>query len=170
MLSPPEWIQRPSLTDSNFVRGEFVLFFIDWQHILKGGGTFLHLMGAVTSVCGELGQLQCICYLVLCTDLSSRGYFGIQHCSYHDDVIKWKHFPHYWPFVRGIHRPVMWSFNVFFDLCLYKRLSKQLWGWWCETLSCPLCRNPPTWKTRTCSSCIDNTMVADDLTLQGSRT
>ena len=21
----------------------------------------------------------------------------------HDDVIKWKHFPHYWPFVRGIH-------------------------------------------------------------------
>ena len=24
--------------------------------------------------------------------------------SSHDDVIKWKHFPHYWPFVRGIHR------------------------------------------------------------------
>ena len=22
----------------------------------------------------------------------------------HDDVIRWKHFPHYWPFVRGIHR------------------------------------------------------------------
>ena len=22
----------------------------------------------------------------------------------HDDVIKWNHFPHYWPFVRGIHR------------------------------------------------------------------
>ena len=24
---------------------------------------------------------------------------------WHDDVIKWKHFPRYWPFVRGIHRP-----------------------------------------------------------------
>ena len=24
--------------------------------------------------------------------------------SQHDDVIKWKHFPRYWPFVRGIHR------------------------------------------------------------------
>ena len=24
--------------------------------------------------------------------------------GYHDDVIKWKHFPRYWPFVRGIHR------------------------------------------------------------------
>ena len=23
----------------------------------------------------------------------------------HDDVIKWKHLPRYWPFVRGIHRP-----------------------------------------------------------------
>ena len=22
----------------------------------------------------------------------------------HDDVIKWKHYPRYWPFVRGIHR------------------------------------------------------------------
>ena len=28
-----------------------------------------------------------------------RAWIGI-----HDDVIKWKHFPRYWPFVRGIHR------------------------------------------------------------------
>ena len=28
----------------------------------------------------------------------------IYQCSFHDDVIKWKHFPRYWPFVRGIHR------------------------------------------------------------------
>ena len=25
-------------------------------------------------------------------------------CTEHDDVIQWKHFPRYWPFVRGIHR------------------------------------------------------------------
>ena len=24
--------------------------------------------------------------------------------NFHDDVIKWKHFPRYWSFVRGIHR------------------------------------------------------------------
>ena len=29
---------------------------------------------------------------------------AIQSRSGHDDVIKWKHFPRYWPFVRGIHR------------------------------------------------------------------
>ena len=28
--------------------------------------------------------------------------------EWHDDVIKWKHFPRYWPFVRGIHR---WPVN-----------------------------------------------------------
>ena len=27
-----------------------------------------------------------------------------QHLQYHDDVIKWKHFPRYLPFVQGIHQ------------------------------------------------------------------
>ena len=31
-------------------------------------------------------------------------------------------------------RPVTRSFDVFFDLRLYKRLTKQSWGWWFETL------------------------------------
>ena len=31
-------------------------------------------------------------------------YVPMQGNSTHDDVIKWKHFPRYWPFVRGIHR------------------------------------------------------------------
>ena len=30
--------------------------------------------------------------------------FEINHICERDDVIKWKHFPRYWPFVRGIHR------------------------------------------------------------------
>ena len=38
-------------------------------------------------------------------------------------------------------RPVTRSFAVFFDLCLNKRLSKERWGWWFETLSCPLWRD-----------------------------
>ena len=61
----------------------------------------------------------------------------------HDDVIKWKHFPRYWPFVRGIpaQRPVTRSFGVFFDLRLNYRSNKQSWGWWFETLSRPLWRH-----------------------------
>ena len=37
-------------------------------------------------------------------------------------------------------RPVTWSFDVFFDLRLNKRLSKQSAGWWFGTPSCPLWR------------------------------
>ena len=38
-------------------------------------------------------------------------------------------------------RPMTRSFDVFFDLCLNKRLSKQSWGWWFETPSRPLWRH-----------------------------
>ena len=37
-------------------------------------------------------------------------------------------------------RPATWSFDVFFDLQLNKRLSKQYWGWWFEMPLCPLWR------------------------------
>ena len=39
-------------------------------------------------------------------------------------------------------RPVTRSFDVSFDLHPNKRLSKQWWGWWFETPSCPLWRHP----------------------------
>ena len=57
----------------------------------------------------------------------------------HDDVIKWMHFPRYWSFVRWpvtggfpSQRPVMWNFDVFFDLHLNKWLSKHSRHWWFE--------------------------------------
>ena len=43
-------------------------------------------------------------------------------------------------------RAVTLSFDVFFDLRLNKRLSKQSWGWWFETPSLPL------WRHRNASS------------------
>ena len=43
-------------------------------------------------------------------DMAAAGFFyestnewKIAKTHMHDDVIKWKHFPRYWPFVRGIH-------------------------------------------------------------------
>ena len=47
------------------------------------------------NISGELGDIRG-CYW---------GCIGVQTLEkIHDDVIKWKHFPRYWPFVRGIHR------------------------------------------------------------------
>ena len=68
----------------------------------------------------------------------------------HEDVIKWKHFPRYWPICAGnspvpgecpTQRPLTRSIDVFFDLRLNKRLSQQSWGWWFEMLSRPLWRH-----------------------------
>ena len=62
----------------------------------------------------------------------------------HDDVIKWKHFPRFWPFVRGIHwssvdssHKGQWRGALMFSLicALIKRLRKQSRGCWLETLS-----------------------------------
>ena len=65
------------------------------------------------------------CAMFCCDMISSCGliwficpyYSGLLHWHWdnhmivpvpHDDVIKWKHFPRYWPFVQGIHR---WPVN-----------------------------------------------------------
>ena len=63
----------------------------------------------------------------------------------HDDAIKWKYFPRYCPFVRGIHRwPVLSPHKgqrrgalIFFS----KRLSKQSRRCWFETPCCSLWRH-----------------------------
>ena len=67
----------------------------------------------------------------------------------HDDVIKWKHFRVTGPLCGEFagpgefptQRPVTRSFDVFFDLRLNKRLSKQPWGRWFETPSWSLWRH-----------------------------
>ena len=43
----------------------------------------------------------CSAYFIHVVRDSCNGVNGI---ILHDDVIKWKNFPRYWPFVRGIHR------------------------------------------------------------------
>ena len=90
----------------------------------------------------------------------------------HDDVIKWKHFPRYWPFVRGIYRsplisphnrPVARSFDVFFDLRLNKQLNKQSRGWWFETLSRSLWRHCNVSLEGMIDTCSNNSYISTTL-------
>ena len=65
---------------------------------------------------------------------------------FHNDVMAWKRFRHYWPFVRGIHhwsqdnsshtRPEVLTFGDFFVVSLNKALGKQLICWWFELPYC----------------------------------
>ena len=70
--------------------------------------------------------------------------------SSHDDVIKWKHFSALLALCAGnspvtgefpSQMPVTWCFDVFFDLRLNKRLSKQPRCRWFETPLCWLWRH-----------------------------
>ena len=61
-----------------------------WQH--KSESTLAQVMACfLTATSHYLKQ----CWLIIS---KVQCYLGG-----HDDVIKWKHFPHYWPFVRWIH-------------------------------------------------------------------
>ena len=53
------------------------------------------LMSTILSLCHPMGF-----YVTLVTSFIGRNRSHLNH----DDVIKWKHFPRYWPSVRGSHR------------------------------------------------------------------
>ena len=98
---------------------------------------------------------------------------GYRHLRGKYDVIKWKHFPRYWPFLRGnspatvefpSQRPVTRSFDVFFDLHLNNRLSIQLRRRRFETPSGPLWRHCNDSFTRTTVTwSLSITTISNDL-------
>ena len=65
--------------------------------------------------------------LKLEVDVSSKTWPAI-----YDDVIKWKHFPHYWTFVKGIHQPPVnsphagqWRIALIFPLSASEQTVEQ---------------------------------------------
>ena len=53
---------------------------------------------------GPLTNLKCQRWQII-SGLAERPWLGVIH----DDAIKWKHFPRYWPFVRWIYRWIPFS-------------------------------------------------------------
>ena len=98
-----------------------------------------------------------------CLGLNVLSYRSCYLIWVHDGVIKWKHFPRYWSFVCvgnslvtgefPSQRPVTRSFNIFFDLTLNKRLSKQSIRPWFETPSGSLWRHCNVFMTY--SNCLE---------------
>ena len=66
----------------------------------------------------------------VCRDVGSRATHGAE-ASAHDDVIKWKHFPRYWPFVRGIRRSPGIPHKKASDaeFCFFSLICARINGW-----------------------------------------
>ena len=67
--------------------------------LFKHGYVIASYLDLPTRPCPQPIGLATLCYQMFTLKLRSMGITTL-----HDDVIKWKHFPRYWPFVRGIHR------------------------------------------------------------------
>ena len=59
-----------------------------WQWLLNGLWRHVSFSDLVPGLC--------VCNI--------DSFFLSHELTHHDGVIKWQHFPRYWPFVRGIHR------------------------------------------------------------------
>ena len=119
---------------------------IDDKNCLKSTNVMIQYENLTTLNCYSFSRCYVgrSCFLTPWSSLSYlTWYFWMQHI--HDDVIKWKHFPRYWPIVPPgnspvtgefpSQRPVTRSFDVFFDLRRNKRLGKQSRSRWFETPS-----------------------------------
>ena len=94
--------------------------------------TYINLLAPDVAICLLLNGTKPWPEPMLTYDWSGLIHSSEGNFIAHDEVIKWKHFLHYWPFVGGIHwSPVnsshkgKWPFDVFCDLRLDKRFSKQ---------------------------------------------
>ena len=82
-----------------------MLYHFNWALYLRVQlTTSLHWFGSWLSHYVNQWRPSHTCHPIsVCLNNQHTVGFHIKHIT-HGDVIKWKHFPRYWPFVRGIHR------------------------------------------------------------------
>ena len=126
------------ITDPMFVNpaNDFLcLLSLTWLHIIQMLSAGSHSIPIQIKSCYWKGPLED----VLCVPANRT-------VAYHDDVIKWNHFPRYWPIVRGIpsQRPVTRTL-MFSLICAWTngwiRLNTQSIRRWFETTSRSLRRH-----------------------------
>ena len=135
------------VTLTNTVHLIYIYIYISDTYFSVDSKTLLLFKKYETITCLSTGPLHgeyCIVALVL--EIYVHFIFSVFS---HDDAINVETFSTLLAICAGnspvtgefpAQRPVMWSVDVFFDLLLNKRLSKQWRGWWFETPSPPLWR------------------------------
>ena len=115
--------------------------FLIWINNPKSNTSIIELIftgnnvSHMNSYCGACGRIYIVLVLldVLFIKALKLGFWRWSEdmlLKTYDDVIKWNHFPRYWPVVRGIHRsPVnsphksQWRGALFFFICAW------IYGW-----------------------------------------
>ena len=108
----------------------------------------------------------CIIFRRYHTFINERGHLWGNRWKTHDGVMILKGSPHYWPFVRGIHRssvdsphkgPVMRSFDVPYEVSQNKLPNNQSRGTWIDVFTsivrqCNVVRNGNETETKILNS------------------
>ena len=90
-----DWSRQSTLYQSSFVdRCYYALRFYNIYSIPSPRQWFKEPLLLLGAIIGSIAMSL--------RSLKPMQFVRMQHD--HDDVIKWKHFPRNWPFVRGIHR------------------------------------------------------------------
>ena len=100
MISVSAVLQTIALTTQNWLR-----FTCEHRNATSNMTTSSHVnVGLWGSNCDVRTSRADMCVTISFANNSTNSSTGKMDHRHHDDVIKWKHFPCYWPFVRGIHR------------------------------------------------------------------
>ena len=116
------------------------MYFLPWPHQFVCNDNLIMCFRPLNVIITLVKHLNLICYVI---SVPNKNYIYLWEqyravsqsritCHYtahieHDDVIKWKHFPRYWPFVRGIHwSPVnsphkgQWRYHAHYDVIVMR--------------------------------------------------
>ena len=121
-----------------------------WSHDLEMVSTLMNLfMGPPfrSPVVSRHKETPWHCDVTVIFTMHAHNQLTKRKLCNHNDVFKWKHFPRYWPFVRGIHRsPVnsphkkQWRGVLMFSLiCVWingwvnNHRDVTVMGMWCVT-------------------------------------
>ena len=118
VIGPETKASRKSNTSGNTQSSSVILdklhkdVYVMWAELAASCGQWHECLLCITCIMVKCRNVNCQTrnwkiiennVIVICRVKSPVIQFG-EAAATHDDAIKWKHFPRYWPFVRGIHR------------------------------------------------------------------
>ena len=114
--------------DLRFKAGGLTTFLTEFWTLVLLGNTILNYILLYNVIPGNTMLKNILLYNVI---LGNAMLMNILLCNVIPGNIPWwRHQMETFSAFFPVKRPVTWSFDVFFDLHLNKRLSKQWWGWW----------------------------------------